>query len=506
MSKIREILRLRWSLEMSQSEVAGSCNCSASTVARTVELGKKAGLSWPLPENWDDARLQAELYPKLPVAQRRSEPDFKQVHLQLGRKGVTLSLLWQEYRAQCPEGYGYSSFCNLYRKWRGKLEVSMRQSHKPGEKLFVDYAGQRPLVYNALTGEAKKVSIFVAALGVSQLIYAEATEDEKLPSWMKSHQNAFDFYGGVTEVLVPDNLKSAVTKPCFYDPDINRSYKELADHYGTVVLPARIRRPKDKAKVENAVLQVERWVLAPLRNQKFFSLSELNTAMGEKLDQLNSKPLTGLEQSRQELFEQTDKLELSPLPLKRFRLSEWKLNRGVNIDYHVEFEGHRYSVPYRLIRQRVDIRATDTTVECLHNGVRVAAHRRSFVKGGFSTIPEHRPKSHQEYSEWSPERLVRWAGTVGLQTARAVHAVLGAKRHPEQAYRAALGIIRLEKRFGKERLEKACARSLTLRSPCYKTISSMLKTKMEDHRLPYETSPQVAPIEHENLRGPTYYH
>ena len=505
MRKTREILRLRWDAKLSQRSVAQSCNCAPSTVHEVETRATEAKLCWPLPDDLDDASLEARLYPKEASRPARPEPDFRMIHLEVARPGVTLALLWQEYRAQHPDGLGYTTFCQHYRQWRKGLETSMRLPHAPGEKLYVDFAGQRPTVFDPGTGEARQVSVFVSALGASQFIYAEAVQREDLPSWLRAHEHALEFLGGVPQVVVPDNLKAAVTKPCFYDPDLNRSYKDLADHYGFVVLPARVSRPKDKAKVENAVLQVERWVLAPLRNQKFFSLEELNRAIRERLDWLNGRVLTGLDKSRRELFDSADKPALQSLPRRRFQLPEWKRSAGVNIDYHVEFQRHYYSVPSRLIGKRVDIRATSTTLECFYQGQRVAAHPRSHEPGKHTTLAEHRPQTHRHYAEWTPSRLIRWASSVGPQTAAAVESVIGSKRHPEEGYRSALGIIRLGSRFGKERLEKACERALQLRSAHYRTIHSMLKNKMEEHPLPASVPASALIPDHENVRGANYY-
>lgn len=505
MRKTREILRLRWGKKLSQREVGQSCNCSSSTVHDVVARAKQAGLGWPLPDELDDATLEDRLYPKAPCKVVRPEPDFKHIHFELGRKGVTLALLWHEYRDAQPDGFGYSQFCARYRQWREQLEPSMRLVHQPGEKLYVDYAGVRPTIIDPVSGEATEVSIFVAALGASQKIYAEAVAGEDLHSWLGAHQRAFQFFGGVPEVLVPDNLKSGVTKACFYDPELNRAYKDLTDHYDTVVLPTRVRRPKDKAKVENAVLQVERWVLAPLRNQRFFSLKELCDAIAERLVWLNDRPLSKIELSRQQLFEELDKPALKPLPSRRFYVPEWKCNVGVNIDYHVEFDGHYYSVPCGLIRKRVDVRATSTSVECFYAGNRVAVHARSFARGRHSTIAEHRPKTHRDYADWTPSRMLRWASSIGPQTQAAASAVMEAKRRPEEGYRACLGIIRLASRYGNARLEQACERALSIRSPSYKTIQSILKTGMDRQALLPPASDEAAPVQHDNIRGPHYY-
>lgn len=507
MRKTREILRLRWGLGLAGRAVARSVRCSPATVSDCVGRAKVAGLTWPLPEDLDDAQLEARLYGRSSAPRPRPEPDYATLHKELRKRGVTLRLLWQEYRAEHPhEGLEYSAFCERYRRWRQRLDVVMRQEHAAGDKLFVDYAGMKMPIIDPATGEVREASIFVAALGASNFTFARAVKGEDLGSWTEAHIHCFEFIGGVTKATVPDNLKSGVTKPCFYDPDINPTYGDLAEHYGTVILPARVRRPRDKGAVENAVLQVERWVLAPLRNQRFFSLSELNAAMRPLIDALNDKILTGLSESRRQLFEQIDRPALQPLPAKRFEVTERKHNVTVNIDYHVEYDGHYYSVPVALVQKKVDVRATTATLELFHQGKRVASHPRSYVRGRSTTTPEHRPKSHREYAEWTPSRMLNWAGTVGPHTASVVEQIMARKRHPEQGFRASLGVIRLGKRFGNERLELACKRAMRLQSPSYSTVQSILKTGLESEPLPtLETAPQTMPATHVNVRGPEYY-
>ena len=505
MRKIREILRLRWGQGLPSRAVAQSVRCSPSTVSDCVGRAQIAGLSWPLPEELDDEQLETRLYPERGSSHARPEPDFQHIHRELRRRGVTLQLLWQDYRAVHPEeGLGYSSFCERYRRWRGELDLVMRQTHAPGEKLFVDYAGMTIPITNPTTGEVTQASVFVATLGASQYIYAEAVAGEDLASWTSAHIRCCEELGGSPAAWVPDNLKAAVTKPCFYDPDVNPTYGDLAEHYGAVVIPTRVRKPRDKAKVENAVLQVERWVLAPLRNQIFFSMEEANHAMRERRQALNDKPLKKIDLSRRQLFDEMDRPALKPLPSRRFERAERKLGVTVHIDYHIEFDGHYYSVPFALSRKKVDVRATTSTIEVFHNRKRVASHRRSGQRGRHTTIPEHRPKAHREYAEWTPSRLVRWAGTVGPKTAEVAQAILDSRRHPEQGYRSCLGLMRLGKRYSSERLELASARALALRSPSYRTIYSMLKAGLESQPLPSES--RHTPVEHDNVRGPTYYH
>lgn len=506
MRKTKEIIRLRWEQKLSQKCVAESCNCSQSTVHDCLVRTRQAGLSWPLPENMDDEQLEALLYPKVPKGELKPKPkpDFKTIHLELAKKGVTLELLWQEYRAVHPDGYSYSQMCHLYRKWRDSLDISMRQVLVPGEKLFIDFAGKKVEVIDPQSGEVTEHDVFVATMGVSNYTYAEVVESQDMKSWLRAHENAMRFYGGAAVVWVPDNLKVGVTHPCFYDPEINPSYKELADHYGAVVLPARVRKPKDKARVENGVQQVERWCLAPIRNQQFFSITEANQALRQRLQWLNNRKLTKLDDTRLSLFDKVDKPALKPLPNRPFRMGQWKRNVAVNIDYHFEFDRHYYSMPFTLIRKRIDIRVTFHTLECFHKGKRIFTHVRSYIKGGITTIDEHMPKSHRDYAGWTPTRLINWASTVGPATAEAVRLIMQSKRHPEQGYRSSLGVIRLADRYGKQRLEKACHRAKEINSVTYGSINSILKTGFEQMPLPKPEQPQL-PIDHENIRGEQYY-
>ena len=413
MRKTKEILRLRWDLGFSIRKTAASCGVGYATVHDALARAKQAGLSWPLPEDLDEAGLETRLYPAIKGRQRQAQPDFPKIYRALKRRGVTLELLWQEYREDHAEdGYGYSRFCELYRRWRGELDLVMRQEHRAGEKLFVDYAGVGIKIVDPTTGSATEAPVFVAALGASNFTYAEACEGQDSRSWIQAHIHAYEYIGGVSAVTVPDNLKAGVIRPDFYEPDINPAYREMATHYGTTIIPARVRRPRDKAKVENAVQQVERWVLAPLREQKFFSCTEANRAIRERLEWLNNRPFSKLDGSRRSLW-----LELE--------IPKWKINVGVNIDYHLEFDAHYYSVPYQLVGKRVDVRAIATIIEVFHKGRRVASHQRSFRRGGFTTDPVHRPSAHRYYAEWSPSRLIRWAEKIGPQTATLVRATSG---------------------------------------------------------------------------------
>lgn len=504
MRKTREILRLRWGQGLAGRQVARSCKISPSTVVDCLGRAKAAGLSWPLPGDLDDGALEALLYPPPQPTVKRPALDCAAIYRELKRKSVTLQLLWLEYKQAHPDGYQYSQYCQRYREWRKQLDVVMRQEHRAGEKLFVDYAGQTMPIVDAQTGEVTKAEVFVAALGASNFTYAEAQQAQTVRCWIAGHIHAYEHFGGIPRLTIPDNVKAGVTKACFYEPDINPTYREMAEHYGTVVLPTRTAKPRDKAKVENAVLQVERWVLAPLRNETFFSLDELNAAIRERLAWLNDRPLSKLDGSRRSLFEELDRPALAPLPSRRYTPSEWKTDVGVNIDYHVEFDRHYYSVPYTLTRKRVDVRATATTVECFHKGKRVASHRRSFRVAGFTTEHAHRPKAHQRYAEWSPSRIVRWANTVGPCTTAVVETIMARRPHPEQGFRACLGVLRLGKRYSNERLERACARAQATGAFSYRSVQSILKIGLDSQPLsqPKQTEPS---LDHGNVRGPSYY-
>jgi len=432
-------------------------------------------------------------------------PDWPQVHQDMKGKNVTLCLLWQEYKAKHSDGgFQYSRFSELYRIWRGKLNVSMRQTHKAGEKMFVDYAGPTIPIVDRMTGEEHPAQVFVAVLGASSYTFSEATMTQALPDWAGSHVRAFEYFGGVTEIVVPDNLKSGVTKPCRYDPDINPSYADLARHYGVAIIPARVRKPKDKAKAEGGVLLVERWIMAALRNRTFFSLTEANTAIGELLTKLNDRPFKKLPGCRRSQFEELDKPALKPLPTTAYEYAEWKLAR-VNIDYHVEVDGHYYSVPYQLIQQQLDIRFTRNAVECFHKGKRVAAHVRSDVQGGYTTLPEHMPRAHREQAQWTPERLIRWGRSIGDHTAIAANIIMSSRRHPQQGFRACMGLMSMGKKYGGDRLESACNRAIVTNCVSYKSIKSILKSGLDKQPLLSAESTQDIP-EHGNIRGSKYFH
>lgn len=506
MRKIKEVLRLH-SLGLKQRQIARSCSIGQSTVSEYIHTAEAAGLGWPEVAEWDESRLAAALLRK-PAEEsepnRLPRPDYAAIHAELQQdKHLTLQLAWEEYRAQHPGGYRYSRFCELYQRWRRKLEVVLRQEHRAGEKLFVDYAGRTIPVQDPATGETRQAQLFVAVLGASNYTFAEATWTQGLGDWIGSHIRAFEFLGSVPGIVVPDNLKSGVTKACRYEPGINVTYEEMAQHYGVAVVPARPRKPRDKAKVEAGVLVVERWILAALRKRTFFSLGALNEAIAELLVRLNERPFRKREGSRSSLFKTVDKPALRPLPAERYPYGEWKRVR-VNIDYHVEFDRHWYSVPYHLTQCQVEIRATVSTIEIFHHGIRVASHARSHVPHRHTTTHEHRPKAHQRHLEWTPSRIVEWSATIGEATARVVERILNGNRHPEQGYRSCLGVIRLGDKYPHPRVEAAARRAVALNVCTYQSLKAILENNL-DGQAPETPLDPPPPIDHPNLRGPDYY-
>jgi transposase len=506
MRKIKEILRLKFDNQLSKRQIAQSCSIAHSTVSEYLRRFRQASLSWPLPEKIDDNQLEQLLFPRPQIGSphRRPQPDWTYIHRELRRKGVTLMLLWQEYKEVHPNGYQSSQFCHLYRQWAKQLDPVMRQEHRAGEKMFVDYAGMTVAVFDMQSAKMRQAQIFVAVLGASNYTYAEATWTQTLPDWIASHSRAFNYFGGVAQVVVPDNLKAGVSKACFYEPNINPTYLDMANHYGTVVIPTRVRRPKDKAKVEVGVQIVERWILARLRDRQFFSLPQLNRAIADLLPELNRKPLQKMPGSRQSMFESIDRPALKPLPAQPYQYAEWK-KATVNVDYHIEVARHYYSVPHTLIKKRIDVRITDTTVECFYKGKRVASHIRSHHKARHSTIKEHMPKSHQKWAQWTPQRFINWAAKIGPHTARMIERILNSRPHPQQGFRSCLGILRLAKDFGDARLEAACRRALSIGGTSYRSVESILKHNLDQKPLP-EKSDNDTSVEHGNIRGAQYYH
>jgi len=506
MRKIKEVLRLNWQNGCSNKQIAQSCNIARSTVREYLKRAQEAGLTWPLDPVLDDTALENLLFPvrEANSSSRRQMPSMEYLFRELKRPKVTLQLLWYEYKQTNPEGYQYSQFSNLYRQWVKRLDVTLRQEHRAGQKLFVDYAGQTVPVVNPNTGEISQAHLFVAVLGASNYTYAEATQAEDLPSWIRAHVHAFEFFGGVTEILVPDNTKTGVTKPSRYEPDINPTYLDLAQHYRTTVIPTRPGRPRDKAKAESAVLVAERWILAALRNHTFFGLAELNRAISEKLTILNGRKFKKLDSTRKKLYETIDKPALRPPPPGPYEYAEWKKAR-VNIDYHIQIDRHYYSVPYQLTRNQVDVRLTSCSVEVLFKNRRVASHRRSYHQAGFTTLREHMPKSHQRYLDWTPSRIIRWASRNGPKTQDLVTHIMESRPHPEQGFRSSLGIMRLAKRYSSERLERACTRALAIKAYSYRSVESILKNGLDQKPLLPDESEDQGSATHHNIRGKHYY-
>lgn len=502
MRKIIEILRLKHEAGLSYSQIARSCSVSKSTVSDTLKRFQETGLPWPLPEDVDQQELENKLYDLLPKEKEvRPQPDVQQIHRELKRKNVTLQLLWDEYKAVHPNGYQYSYFCEIYQNWKAKLEPHLRQIHLAGEKLMVDFAGHTMPTVNPDTGEIKEAQIFVAVMAASNYTFARAAWSQDLYNWIDLHCRAFEFFGGVPEMLIPDNLRSAVSKICRYEPEINPTYQDMASHYNTAVIPARSGKPRDKAKAETGVQIVERWILARLRNVVFFSLSELNMAIEKLLIDLNERPFKKMVGCRKELFEELDKPALKPLPEKPYEFARWKTAR-VNIDYHVEIDYSFYSTPYQLVKEKVDVRITARTVEILYKGKRVASHPRSHKKGFYSTCPEHRPPSHQKYLEWTPSRILSWAQKAGTNTAILVKEIMGSRAHVEQSYRSCLGLLRLGEKYGQERLENACKRAIHYRAYTYRSVKSILEKGLD--KVGVEEA-ELQPLEHQNIRGSNYY-
>jgi transposase len=507
MRKTKEILRLKHELGLTNRQIASSLNLSHTCVGEHLQQAKAVGIGWPFPADLDEEKfrqlMRATESP--PSASQRPLPPMEQVHRELQRKGVTLHLLWEEYRRLHPEGYGYTQFCEYYRRFCGQLEPALRQTHPAGERMFVDWAGMTVPLWDAHTGQSRPAHVFVAVLGASNYTFAEAFENMRLPAWIEAHIHAWEFYGGVTRLTVPDNAKTGVSYACRYDPELTSSYQELATHYGTVVLPARPKEPQDKAKVEAGVQHAERRILAALRDQKFFSLGELNAAIRRELHSLNERPFQKLPGSRASVFVELDKPALLPLPATRYELATWRQAK-VNIDYHIQVDWHNYSVPYRFIQQTVEVRFSERTVEIFARGQRIALHPRSHQQGGFTTDPAHRPKSHQQHLEWTPSRLIGWAERqVGPQCAAAVRHILEHKPHPEMGYRSCLGLMRLGRQHGRHRLEQACQRALLSDLCTYPSIKSILDSKLETQPLPTVTDAPLAPVAHDNLRGSHYY-
>jgi len=505
MQKLREILRHKLELGRSHRQTSRALGISAGSVASAATRVKALGMDWAAVCVLDDEALETRLYgPSGARRDGRPMPDPVRLHLELRRTGVTLSLLHLEYLEQHPSGYRYTAFCELYREWRNCRSSTMRQVHIAGDKMFEDYSGKRPHIVDPTTGEVREVELFVAVLGASSYTFAEATLTQRLPDFIASNVRAFQFFGGIPAAVVPDQLKSAVTKACRYEPEIQRTFDEMATHFGTTIMPARPSKPRDKAKVEVAVQIVQRWVLARLRNQTFFSLGELNARISELCDELNNRTMRVYGKSRREMFDEFERAALRPLPLEPFEFAEWKKAR-LNVDYHAEFDGHYYSAPHTLHRQELWLRATAATLEVFHAGRRQWCHARSHARAKHTTVNEHMPVAHQKQAEWTPSRILGWAESIGPSTKMLAEAILKERRHPEQGYRSCLGIYRLAKRYGDERTDAACAKVLVAGGRSYRHVRSVLQHNL-DRAPALDIGPRGPSIVHENVRGRDYYH
>lgn len=506
MRKIRDVLRLRLSGGLSIREISRSTKLSVGGIQKLLSRATALELAWPLPDDLDDNQLARLFYPAADTrtSSRYQVPDWPVIHQELKRPHITKQLLWEEYSQQYPNRcYSYSQFCDRYRRWCKKQKRSMRQQHKAGETCFVDYAGVTVPVINPDTGEIRGAQIFVATLGASSYTFAEATWTQSLPDWLESHVRMMEYFGGCTAMIVPDNLRSGVSKACRYDPDLNPSYQQWAEHYQVAVVPARPYKPKDKAKVEVAVQVVERWILARLRHHTFFSLAELNQCLKALLKELNDKPFKQLPGCRRSAFEQLDKAALRPLPTQPYRYAEIKPVK-VNIDYHVQYRDHHYSVPHQYVGERLELHASETLVEAYFRRQRVATHPRKHT-AGFTTNPAHMPRRHQAQQQWTPGRLKNWAADTGPDTLVWVSTQLERRAHPEQAYRVCLGLLNLSKQYPANRLNAACRIASQAGLDRLKQVKAILKSNRD--QLPEQLSLAAElPQDHENIRGPHNFH
>ena len=499
MRKIKDVLRLKLDAKLSHEQIAAALGISKGVVTKYVGLAAAAGLDWPAVQGYDEITLERRLLVAPQKPRGHIQPDFGRLHQELRRKGMTLMLLWEEYRADYADNqtYSYSQFCDNYRRFARQLKRSMRQIHRAGEKLFIDFAG--PTM--ALT-DGSRAHIFVAAMGASSYTFACATPRETMADWLESTARALSFYGGVPQLIVPDNPRALISDANRYEPRSNDTVLDFARHYGTSILPARPYHPQDKARAESAVQIVERWIMARLRHQRFTSVHEVNAAITPLLTRLNEKPFQKLPGSRASTFAALDAPALLPLPLQRYEMAHFKTVKA-HIDYHVEVERHRYSVPHALVGQLLEARVTNSVVEIVHRGQRVASHARSSRRGGFTTIAAHMPAAHRAHLEWTPQRLIHWGQSIGPATAEAVTRLMAENKHPEHGYRACLGLLSLAKRYGKPRLEAGCTLALQIGACQYRHVRDILANN-RDQSAPTTAGDWISP-DHAHVRGSGYY-
>lgn len=502
MKKLKEIARLLLECNLGIRPIARACSISTSTASLYVEKLRELGVSYAEICEIDEDVLSDLLFPKGEKTSARPLPDFAYLVGEMKKKGVTLQLLHEEYKKDTPDGYERSQFYQLYHDWIKKADPVMRFTHKAGEKMFVDFSGDKPWYQNPATGEKIEVELFVSVLGASSYIFACGLPDQTVESFVKGNIWAFEYYGGCARCLILDNLKAGVTHACHYDPEINKTLASMAEHYHIAVIPTRVAKPRDKAKVENAVLQAQRRVLAALRNRTFFSLGELNEAILEEVGKLNARPMAGINKSRSDLFRDIEKAVLQPLPEERFVIASWSKAK-VHIDYHVPVKKTYYSVPYSLHGETVDIRYTGDVVEIYHKGKRVASHMRVNKPGAFVTENLHMPTEHRQYLEWTPARIRKWGETIGPHTKALMGAIMEHKTHPEHGFRSCLGIVRLAKAYSPERVENACKRALEIEAYNYRSVKSLLERGLENIVMAGENT-TIVPL-HRNVRGREYY-
>jgi transposase len=507
MRHVKDVLRFTHDQKLGSRAIAQSLGLSRNTIRLTLRRFAQSGLPWLLPTGLTDQVLENKLFPvpASPPGAQRPISDCAYIHQELqdhSKLNLALTQLWEEYKERFSNGFQYTRFCWFYHDWLGRRDLVMRQSHKAGEKLFVDYTDGARIV-DPLTGALTPVQLFVSVWGASTFTYVEASMTQTLPDWINAHVRAFQYFGVAPHLLIPDNLKSAVIIPSLYEPTLNPSYQGLADHYGAAVLPARPRKPRDKAKLENGVLVAKRWILAVLRHRIFYSIAEFNAAIRPLLEKLNDRPLRKIQKSRRQLFDELDRPAARPLPDRPHEFALWK-KATVNIDYRIEVDRHFYSVPCALVHQVMDLKVTASTVEVLHGGGRVATHAYSFLKGRHSTTPAHMPTAHQKHADQSPSRLLADATRVGPRTAELVQALFDARPHPEQGYRSALGILRLARAIGKDRLEAVCTRALAYKLFSCGAVRNILTHGHDKLPLPGLAPALPLPL-HDNIRGGNSY-
>lgn len=508
MTNYREILRLD-SQGISQRSISASCECSRNTVSNTLKRAEEQGISWPLPKGMSDGDLIECLFPERLVPSSRRLPDYDYIHKEMAKSGVTLSLVWNEYCETCRLSHEvpfmYTQFCKYYREYANVTKATMHINRKPGELLEVDWAGKTATIIDRDTGEAINAYVFVAALSSSQYAYVEAFLSQNQENWIAAHVNMYQFFGGVTRILVPDNLKTGVEKTLWYTPIINKTYHDMAEHYGTAVIPARVRKPKDKPTVEGTVGIISTWIIAALRRQKFFSLRELNEAIKFKLQDFNSKPFQKKPGSRLSVFEEEEQPALLPLPQAPYELATWKI-ATVQFNYHIAVGKMFYSCPYEYIKHKVDVRITRKVIEVFFNNHRVCSHPKLHGREGqYSTVVEHMPEEHKQYAAWNAERFISWAKSVGPNTSIAVQAILTSHKVEQQGYRSCMALLKLADKYAVNRLEAACEKALSYTpNPSYKSIQTILKTG-QDKVVKEETVPNDTSANFGFTRGADYY-